>query len=309
MKKSKILIQGLGLTALPIFLTGCGDQVTVYPNEVGYEINAHGVQANEFSPGTHRLDMCGTNACPALLREQHSKSAHEVTIERVFLPESKVDLEKVTMAVQFRIKDDPKARLQVAQEVASHPANDTHERGSNRERIITSDDVWNVYLQRVVPAIVIDALKNYTIDQTLSEVNAIGHNIRAQVNESIKDLPVEVTELSFNNGIGVVPEEVITALRKLYAVEAEKERQIRSLEAGVEIEKKRQTYQTLRVTNDKVNAAAANIPYDVYVKLKIAERFSDAAEETASAAVTAAQNHVPFGVMSLPGSTDLATHP
>ncbi len=284
---------------IALILTACGQQVTVYPNEVGYKVNADGLSREEYPPGTHRLDACnGTSVCPSLIRIQNSRAAHEVTIDRVFLPISKVDLEHVGIAVQFRIKDNKKARLRVVTEVNPRPATDAHETNAQgREKIISTDDIWKVYLERVVPALVIDGLKSYSVDQTLSEVNTIGHNIRAIVNKELgDDNPIEITELSFNNGIGQVPSEVITALRKLYAVDSERERQIRSLIAGIEVEKRRQEYQILRVANDKKNAEAAGTTYAEYVRLKIAERFSDAAEDGAAAAMTAAENRVPFGI-------------
>lgn len=281
---------------IALSLAGCGDPIKIYPNEVGFQIHASGIDDKEFQPGTYRLDFCFVDACPAIIRVQQSKAVHEVTVDRVFLPKSNVDLQEVKVAIQFRIKQKPSHRLLVAREVASEMAKDAT--SPDRERLITSEAIWNVYLGRIAPATVIDGLKVFTVDQTLSEVVKIGATVKDQVNASLiqHDSPVEVTELTFNNGIGNVPNEVITAKRKLYAVNEEQARQIKALTAGLKVETRRQAFQLVRVKNDKKNSADAGIPYGEYVNLKVLERFSDAAEHIANAAETAAQNKVPFAV-------------
>lgn len=292
MKRSHIGLISLVLVSLT--LSGCGDPVKVYPDEVGYQINVNGIEKQEYQPGTYRLDWCGVNACPAMIRIQTSKAAHEVTVDRVFLPKSNVDLIDVKVAIQFRVKNNPGAKFLVAQEVASHPARDATSEG--RERLIDSASIWRVYMERVAPATVIDALKHYDVNQTLSEVVSIGHDVRNKVNTLLTDSPIEVTELTFNNGIGTVPNEVITAKRKLYAVEEEQARLIKALTAGLKVEERRQAFQKVRVTNDKLNSSDAGLNYATYVNLKINERFADAAEHISDAATVAAQNHVPFAV-------------
>jgi hypothetical protein len=268
-------------------LVACGEMVTIQPNEVGFEISSSGVNPEIINPGATRLDFCGPGeACASLLRVEASKSSASMTITRVFLPKSNVDLENVTAGIQFRIKNTPEALRQVASEVRSVFADD---RQSTRERKITSDAIYEVYIKRVVSGTIIDALKQYTVEETLSEVVLIGNYVKNEVNLALAETPVEVTELTFTNGIGTVPDEVITAKRKLYAIDENKERQIRALAAEISVEDKRQAFQKVRNLNDIKNAKQAGVPYDVYVSLKIEERRADALEKLADAANSSAE--------------------
>lgn len=262
---------------LSLITLGCGDRVTVNTGEVGKQINTSGLEEEIWEPGAYRLDACFASACPKLIRLQTARAASEITVASVFLPKSNVDLSDVKFGIQFHIKSDKGSINKAFEEIRSAPAAESDQQ-SARERLISSEMIFETYVQRKAPEAVISALREFTVEQVLSEVDKIAKAAKDTVNVALKDTPVEVTEFGFPNGIGTPPKEVLEAKRKLYAIDEEKAREIKALEAALEIEKQRQVVQTKRVENDVKNAKTAGVPYQIYVGLKNQERFADAAE-------------------------------
>ena len=266
----------LALVFAGLTLTACGERVKVNPGEVAKQIDKGGLDREILGPGAYRLDACLWGACPGLARLQVAKAAEEVTVGTVFLPKSNVDLSNVSFGIQFQIKREDKWINTAFEEIRSVTAQDS---GSSRQRIITSEMIFETYIERKAPQAVIAALRQYTVEEVLSEVDKIAEFVQKKVNEDLQGTPVRVTEFGFPNGIGSPPEVVLEQKRKLYAVEEQKERRIRELEAAIEVERYRQSVQKVRVGNDAANAETAGVPYDTYVFLKNMERFADAASE------------------------------
>lgn len=185
--------------------------------------------------------------------------------------------------MQFQVKADKKSIDQIYEEVAPKPAKVEDATESSRVLIITADMVYETYLKQKASEAIIMALREHTVDEVLTQVPEIAAHAMKTLNKMMDDSPVEVTALSFPNGIGVPPDEVIDAKRKLFAIDEEKERMLRSLEADLQIETQRQAVQRARVHNDLINAEYAGVGYEVYVKLKNEERFADAADALADA--------------------------
>lgn len=270
------ILSVLAIAVAGVALSACGERVKVNPGEVAKQIDQGGLDKEILGPGAYRLDACMFGACPGLARLQVAKAAEEVTVGTVFLPKSNVDLSNVSFGIQFQIKREDKWINAAFNEIRSVTATDS---GSSRQRIITSEMIFETYIQRKAPQAVIAALRQYTVEQVLSEVDVIAEYVQKKVNEDLQDTPVRVTEFGFPNGIGSPPEVVLDQKRKLYAVEEQKERRIKQLEAELEIERYRQAVQKVRVKNDQTNSEKAGVSYDTYVFLKNMERFADAASD------------------------------
>ena len=286
-----IKFAALSVLAIPL-LAACGERVHVDPNEFGYEINASGISKKEFKPGAHRLSWCSPfMPCPKFLTLQVSRDSYSGNIGTVFLPKSNVDLVNVEYGVQFRVRDNSEDRLLIVRESSST-------RITARQNEIDTANLADKFLVRVVPETIIDSLKEYTVDQTLTDVKTIGLKVRDEVNAYLRsqEIPLEVTELSFPNGIGSVPSQVIEAKRNLYAVGEQKERDLQAIRAELDIEDQRQAFQLVRIRNDIKNANAAGITYEEYVKLKVSERQVDAMERISQAASKAADSGQTFSV-------------
>lgn len=291
------LLKYLSIIGLCLLAIGCvGEEVRVNSTEVGYKITAEGLSNKEWSPGVYRLDWCSGvgDACDRFLRVDVGKHTTTISVTRVFLPKSNVDLENVEAAVQMQVKPTVEARQQVIKDVKAVVPDDSVA-PNGIEKLITQEAIAEVYINRIIPEMIIQTLKQYTVEQTLSDVVEIGKSVQQAVNGSLTTSPVMVTELSFSNGIGQVPNEVITAKRKLYAVDEEKERTIKAISAELVVEEKRQAFQVVRVSNNKKNADKAGIPYGQYVELMTGERVADALETLAANSEMFASNGVPFG--------------
>ncbi len=261
------LWSALGLAALLVF-TACGKRVTVQPGEVGRQLTTAGLEANNRPPGAFRMESCVVSACPKLVRLQTQKATKIFTIDKLFLPKSNVDMTKVQIGLQFRVKQDKASLSTIYQEVRPQEEND-------HVLLITTDMVYATYIQRKAPDAIITALREYEVDQVLSDVPEISEHAKKKINEMLAKTPVEVTELGFPNGIGEPPPEVLEAKRKLYAVTEQKARDIKALSAALTVEDHRQAVQRKRTLNDMANAEKAGVDFATYVYLKNMERFAE----------------------------------
>lgn len=272
----------IGLFLYALMATACGERVTVETGEVGKVLGTHGLEEKVYPPGAFRLDTCAASACSKLVRLQVNKSTTVLTIDSLFLPKSNVDIANVQVGIQFQVKEDAKNIELIYAEVRPESAGD-------RTMMITAEKVYETFLARKAPDAIVTALRDHTVDEVLTSVPEIASHTKEAINKMLEDTPIEVTELGFPNGIGEPPREVLVAKRRLFAIEEEKARQIKSLEAELSIEEQRQRVQKVRVENDVINAKIAGVPYDAYVSSKNEERFADAAD--AMAAAVAEGNH------------------
>jgi hypothetical protein len=256
--------------------TACGERVTVETGEVGKVLGPRGLEEKVYNPGSFRLEYCGVSACPKLVRLQVNKSTTVLTIDSLFLPKSNVDISNVQVGIQFQVKEDEESIQKIYGEVRPEAAGD-------RTMMISAEKVYETFLARKAPDAIVTALRDHTVDEVLTSVPEIAKHTKEAINKMLEDTPIEVTELGFPNGIGEPPREVLVAKRRLFAIEEEKARQIKSLEAELAIEEQRQRVQRVRVQNDVVNAQTAGVSYDVYVELKNDERFADSADAMAEA--------------------------
>lgn len=252
---------------LPL-LAACGERVVIQPGEVGRQLTTSGLETKNRKPGAFRMESCIVSACPRLVRLQTQKATKDFTIDKLFLPKSNVDMTNVKIGIQFRVKRDKQSLNQIFNEVRP-------ERKANRVLVITTDMVYATYIQRKAPDAIITALREYEVDQVLSEVPEIASYAKKKINEMLKSTPVEVTELGFPNGIGEPPPEVLQAKRRLYAVNEQKARDIKALQAALTVEDHRQAVQRKRTLNDMENARKAGVGFATYVFLKNMERFAD----------------------------------
>ncbi len=263
---------------LALFILGCGDKTSIQTGEVGKQLTASGLEDDIRAPGSFRMDVCWSTACPKLVRLQVNKSTADLKIDSLFLPKSNVDIKNVQVGLQFQVKNNKESINKIFEEV--RPTTSEGQVGeSDRVLLITADMVYETYLKRKAPDAIISALREHTVEQVLTNVPEIAGHTKEMINEMLSETPVEVTELGFPNGIGEVPEQVIDSKRKLFAIEEEKARRIKNLEADLVIESQRQAVQKKRVSNDIENSILSGISYEKYVQLKTFERFADAAEQ------------------------------
>ena len=252
-------------------LAGCGQPIQIPSGTVGRQLTTSGFDPKIYTPGAMRLDACPFTACPQMVILQTGLSAEEIDVGTVFLPRSNVDLSHVKLAVQFRVRSNQKSIDQVYQDVTSNV-----DKSHSELRHITADMLYGIYLRRLVPNVIIAVLRDYTVEEVLSNVDKISQATLKKIREEMGDhQPIEVTEVGFPNGIGQPPEQVLNAKRNLYVVNENVTRQIRELQGQLEVEKQRQIVQQLRVNNDVANAKLAALEVGRYMLLKIMERFAD----------------------------------
>lgn len=270
----KYLAVVFGLLAALLVSTGCvGERVQVPPGSVGMVFGPDGLEEGVHAPGSFRLPYCHAwSACPYLVTVQVATESKSLTVDQVFLRRSNIPVTGVEIGVQFRVKQELIQKVLAE----SNPVN------GESGKLVDTDQVWNRYIQRKISDAILTVLRDKTVEQLLTETKEIGDECVAAANEMLADKPVEIVEVGFPNGIDI-PETVLDAKNALFAVSEERARDIASLEAELEIESHRQAVQLARVKNDKLAAAHAEIPFDVYMQLKVNERRADALEAMAAA--------------------------
>lgn len=265
----KLLFIAMAMT----LFTGCyGAQVSVGAGEVGKIITEDGMQSGVVKTSTFRLPWCGGPGmvCHKLVRLQVAKSTRTFKVDQIFLTASEVDLADVEVGVQFQVKKD------------QNHLDDVFDNVLPKEGVITREEVWATYLERTAPAVAIAVIRENGVEQVLSEIPEIRAEVLRRLNLETENLPVEVTDVGFPNGIGDIPENVMNSYRNLYAVEADKARLIKQLKADLEVERQRIIVQEVRAKNDKKLASLLGMPNATFMALKIDERFADAVSEAAT---------------------------
>lgn len=179
------------LLLLPMALAGCwGDRVTINSGELGKQNTTSGLEEEIRQPGSFRMETCWFTACPKLVRLQTAMDSKDVTINTVFLPKSNVDLSDVIFSVQYRVKGDKGSVNQAYRDIRA-------ELVSGNEYLISSEMIYRTYIAPFVSEAVIAALREFTVDQALTEPDTISQYIQGEVNKALEGTPVEVTKLSF----------------------------------------------------------------------------------------------------------------
>lgn len=270
----------IAVAVAAIALAGCGDRVRINNGEVGKVLTSNGFEDRIRTAGSMRMPACMPwSACPQLVRLDASPNTVNLSVDRVYLPNSNVDLTDVAFSIQFEVEDTESGMNFVFDNVPS-------ERVDGNERRISTERVYQRYLAPIAEQEVIACLRGFTVEESLSNVAEISRFCTQHMNAALdeQEARVNVLRVSFSDGIGQPPEEVIRALRNLYAVDAEKAREISMLEAQLEIEEQRQLVQQTRVANNMALAESAGLPYSEFVRLQTMERFADAAESGSLAA-------------------------
>lgn len=264
------LVSLLSVASACFLLVGCGRPITIPSGAVGRQLTTSGLESKVYAPGAMRLDWCPIQACPSMVILHTGLTTEEVTVSTVFLPKSNVDLSDVKLALQFRVKPTADAENEIYKNVTSVPSP-----GEPGIRDITSDMVYKIYLQRIAPNVMISVLRDYTVEEVLSNVDKISEAVLKALQQGLKNQPIEVVEVGFPNGIGHPPKEVLDAKRNLFVVNENVTRKIRELEGAIRVEQQRQIVQQLRVQNDVANAKTSGLSVDRYIFLKNMERFAD----------------------------------
>lgn len=268
----------LSLALFATLATACGEATSIQTGEVGKQLSSRGLEAKTHGPGTFRLDSCffPGATCSKIVRAQVNLSTQQVDIEHLFLPKSSINVSKVQIALQFRVKQDNASIDKVFAEVRpEHGAGQTGE--TDRVLVITDDQIFATYLQRIAPNAIVAVLREHTVDEILSNVPEISEGVRLKINEMLARTPIEVTEVGFPNGIGQIPALVIEKMHQRYAVDADRDRRIKQLEADLAVETQRQAVQHIRTINNQTNAATAGLEYSEFVQLQALDGFADAA--------------------------------
>lgn len=268
------------LGAAAMLLAGCGEVVTIQPGEVGKQLTSRGLDDEIRAPGTVRLDSCsGAGAiCPKVVRLATGRTGTDVAIDSIFLPRSNVDVTNVKVGLQYRVRPDEASINKVFKEVRPQQV-----QGNDRQMFVSSEMVWDTFGRRVVPAVVVDAMKDLVVEQAMNTGSELSGTVLAAVQRALKDSPIEITQLEVVNTD--VPQAVLEAKRALFAIDDEKVRQIKQLETGMAIEERRQAFQVARARNDLMVAKTMGMSVGQYWCLKTAERLADAADDKGSTVV------------------------
>ncbi len=274
----KLLKAGFVVTILAI-LAGCaGDSYTINTGEVGRIMDSNGLSDEILTAKQGRLENCWESwgeVCEKMSVLSAAKATRSLNISRAFLPKSDIPLDDIQMDIQFMVLNDTSSMNYVWNNVRAKQ----HEMNS-RIISISSDAIFDSLIKGPAASLTIDLLKDYDIDQVLGSVVEISEAARARINKSLREVGVAVTRVDFPNGLGNPPETVLLAKERLYAVKADKARELAEIEAQIEIEAKRQTFERTRADNNieiwkKVIESKTGVTTEMYNWQQTAAMFAD----------------------------------
>lgn len=266
----------IALFTLAVSLGGCGQMVTIQSAEVAKQLGGDGFETEVRQTGITRLDACiFAKICPSIVKMSIGRNTNQIEIDSIYLPKSNVDVQKVRVGVQWRPRNNEKSINTIYNELYSDPTD------SSSIRVILTERIWKNYGERIIPARIVDVLKDVTVDQAMNTSSELSSMVKAAVDQALKDSPIEVTQLDVINTD--VPDQVMKAKYNLFAIEDDKNRQIKQLETGRAIESQRQSLQVTRANNDKAIAISLGMTPAQYICLKTAEKMADAADNKGAA--------------------------
>lgn len=262
------------IAAFTLGLAGCGERVVIQSAEVAKQLSAHGFEEEVRTTGMSRLDTCWPwyPNCPSIVKMSVGRNTNEIVIDSIYLPSSNVDVQNVKIGVQWRPRLDEKSINSIYNELYSDEIE-----GSSRNREIRVARIWKNYGERIIPAVIVDAIKDMSVDQAMNTSSELSNAVKAKIDAALSKSPIEVTQLDIINTD--VPKQVMDAKYQLFAIEDNKNRRVKELQVNLSIEQQRQALQVTRANNDKAIALMLGMTPAQYMCLKTAERMADAADD------------------------------
>lgn len=266
------------ILALSFSLAGCGELVTIQSAEVAKQLGPNGFEEEVRQTGVTRLDACFRGLCPSIVKMSVGRNTNVLDFDSIYLPKSNVDVRNVKVGVQWRPRNNTKSVNTIYNELYSEATD------SAQVRQIIVERIWKNYGERIIPAAVVDILKDMTVDQAMNTSSELSNAVKENVDKVLANSPIEVTQLDIINTD--VPATVLEAKYRLFSIEDDKNRKVKELETGVAIERQRQALQVTRANNDKAIALMLGMTPAQYMCLKTAERMADAADNKGATIVT-----------------------
>lgn len=202
-------------------LTACGQAVEVPPAHVGKVLTRNGYNPETIQPSKFRLPWCWAYCDKLVLLEVSDSSLREDLT--VFMPDDKLNL-KVEVRGTFSIPSDENTINSLFDRL---PA-----KGDGKVLRIDSHKVYSTYGQQAVRGIVRSELTKSTIQDVLSQREAIGQNAHETIARKLKatKTPVMISRFELAD---VQPPKVIIEAQE---AAAEREIDIQKAEADAQVD-------------------------------------------------------------------------
>lgn len=193
-------------------LTGCvGSKVEVPPAHVGKILTKNGFSPETIPPSKFRLPYCVV-WCDRLVLLEASDTMMKEEFD-LFMPMDELRL-GVEVRGTFTIPSDPETVGMLMDRVT------TTREVDGKTSLIPASTIYEIYGRQAIRGVARSELVNYTIEDILSNRDAIGQNIHAAITERLRatNTPIVVSRFEL---AAIDPPQVIVA-----AQEAAKEREI-----------------------------------------------------------------------------------
>ena len=218
-------------------LSGCGKKVTVESGRVAKELGSTGLEKRIRSAGAFRLDSCILSACSSLVVLEAFENTQKIK-SKYYISASKLNLE-LEVSIVYAVKTDDNSINKVYERVKSVK---TESRGS----IITSERIFDTYVNPIGIGNIRTSLNNYNIDEIMDNLSEVNDYVQSEFIKKLENEPVVIKSLTFS--FVSYPEVIVSRREEEASVDAEKSTKLKRLEANLIIVKERKKLDIQRAT-------------------------------------------------------------
>jgi F0F1-type ATP synthase epsilon subunit len=274
----KKMLIAVCLMVATVFMAGCyGERVTVPTGHVGKVVSPSGTEDGIKPPSSFRLPYVWAwqGQYSVIIVETTDKHIEEVI--RIFMPQDNLNMEfDVRMTVSIPT-DDPNRINAIFSRLNPRKTND------RSVLYISFNDVYTTYAQPIIREKAREIAASYSIEQMLSNRQAISREIHETLSESLKHTPITILSAGLAD---IQPPPVIVQAQELakqreiaiQQAEAEKLVQLTEASARLEVALQQQKIDLVEAeTQSKVNEVLARSVNPAFIQqrsLRILEQMA-----------------------------------
>lgn len=217
-----------------IGLSACGDPVEVPPAYVGKMSTQNGLQDDIIPPSKFRLDDFCLNCDNLILAEASDYGVKETM--QIFMPKDNLNL-TVEVRGTFSVSNDKETMNRIFDRIPAEATN--HE----RVKVIRMQRIYGTYAEPIIREVVRSVVTQYTIEEIMSQREAVGQRLAHEVATKLKPTPISV---NFFGLADIQPPRIIVAAQEaakqrnidIEKAQADKMVKLTEAEAALEVAKK-----------------------------------------------------------------------
>lgn len=271
----KKLLSLVSMLIMAVMLTGCGQRVTIAPNEVGQIMTPSGYNGNIIETSTFRLDFCGLpgQICDKLVTLD--KSDQEVTEDlKLFMPQDKL---KMDFSVKLVLAVNPDQYQLLFTKVPATKDSTGY--------MIPLSKAYRTYAQQVILKVSREVMAQYKIEEIAANREAVGAQLANRLIDEVREQTpfivrnASLADVKYPDLITNAQEKAAERREQIATEEAETQKRMIALDREYQETVKQRKIDVEKAAADaEINAIISKSMTKEYVQYKQLEVMSKLAE-------------------------------